>query len=387
MLKELIKRFFVAPYSMTMLQDGGGTLPFVGPGNALRYTPVYRAVTLIASDIARIDTTISATGADSLFKSPSRYMSAYEFRRAMTMQVLLYGNAFAAINKTVGGELLELIMLQPDTVTLDLTSGEPIYKTREYGNLTRDQMFHLKAPNTNGLWGESPISLCKTSLQLLAAQEDMALKAYSNAGNPKIALVHPGPLSLEARQRIMSDYEQKHSGTANVGKPLVLAEGMRIERISSTLDDAGLQAARQYSISDISRIYGVPTLMLGEASSGNAYGSLEWTGRQYVDGCLMSWLESWRSEILTKLATPFDKVDFDVDELQRPGMAETMASLRTAVEAGFLTRNEARDELDMEPLPGLDAPIVAMNMGTGGGTTNAGNDTSQTAGAVNDFTA
>jgi len=24
-LKELLKRFFVAPYSMTMLQDGGGT--------------------------------------------------------------------------------------------------------------------------------------------------------------------------------------------------------------------------------------------------------------------------------------------------------------------------------------------------------------------------
>ena len=386
MLKELIKRFFVAPYSMTMLQDGGGTLPYVVPSNALRYTPVYRAVTLIASDIARIDTTISATGADSLFKSPSRYMSAYEFRRAMTMQVLLYGNAFAAINKTIGGELLELIMLQPDTVTLDLTSGEPIYKTREYGDLTRDQVFHLKAPNTNGLWGESPVSLCRTSLQLLAAQEDMALKAYSNAGNPKIALVHPGPLSLEARQRIMSDYEQKHAGTANTGKPLVLAEGMRIERISSTLDDAGLQAARQYSVGDVSRIYGVPSSYLSE-NVGPSYGTLEWLSRMYVDACLMPWLQTWSAEILSKLATPFDTVDFDVDELVRPGMAETMASLRTAVEAGFLTRNEARDELDMEPLPGLDAPIVAMNMGTGGGTTNAGNDTSQTAGAVNDFTA
>jgi len=385
-LKELIKRFFVAPYSMTMLQDGVGTLPYVVPSNALRYTPVYRAVTLIASDIARIDTTISSTGADSLFKSPSRYMSAYEFRRAMTMQVLLYGNAFAAINKTIGGELLELIMLQPDTVTLDLTSGEPIYRTREYGDLTRDQVFHLKAPNTNGLWGESPISLCKTSLQLLAAQEDMALKAYSNAGNPKIALVHPGPLSLEARQRIMSDYEQKHAGTANTGKPLVLAEGMRIERISSTLDDAGLQAARQYSVGDVSRIYGVPSSYLSE-NVGPSYGTLEWLSRMYVDACLMPWLQTWSAEILSKLATPFDTVDFDVDELVRPGMAETMASLRTAVEAGFLTRNEARDELDLDPLPGLDAPIVALNMGTGGGTTNAGNDTSQTAGAVNDFTA
>lgn len=386
MLKALLQRFFVAPYSATLLPEPTGSVPYVSASNALRYTPVYRAVTLIASDIARIDTTVTNGQADSLLKSPSPYMSSYEMRRAMTMQVLLYGNAFAAINKTVGGELIEMIMLQPDTVTLDLNSGQPIYKTREYGDLTRDQVFHLKAPNTNGLWGESPISLCRTSLQVLAAQEEMALKAYSNAGNPKIALVHPGPLSLEARQRIMSDYEQKHSGTANTGKPLVLAEGMRIERISSTLDDAGLQAARQYSVGDVSRIYGVPSSYLSE-NVGPSYGTLEWLSRMYVDACLMPWLQTWRAEILSKLATPFDTVDFDVDELVRPGMAETMASLRTAVEAGFLTRNEARDELDLDPLPGLDAPIVALNMGTGGGTTNAGNDTSQTAGAVNDFTA
>jgi hypothetical protein len=79
-------------------------------------------------------------------------------------------------------------------------------------------------------------------------------------------------------------------------------------------------------------------------------------------------------------------VSFDLDSLQRPSLAEQMASLRTGVEAGFITRNEAREWLDLEPLPGLDAPIVAKNMGTGGGTTNIGNDTSETAGSPNDFT-
>jgi hypothetical protein len=49
-----------------------------------------------------------------------------------------------------------------------------------------------------------------------------------------------------------------------------------------------------------------------------------------------------------------------------------------------ITRNEARARLDMKPLPGLDEPIVAKNMGTGGGSTNIGADTS--AGALNDFT-
>ena len=384
MIRSLIQRLFVGPWSSTILTEGGGSIPYVSASNALRYTPVYRAVTLIANDIARIEMEVTASGADSLLRSPSPYMSAFEMRRAMTMQVLLYGNAFAAINRTRGGELLELILLETDSVSLDLTGPRPIYRTRLYGDLAQEQIFHLRAPNTTGLWGDSPINLCRTSLQLMAAQEEMALNAYSNAGNPKIALVHPGPLSLEARQRITADYEAKHAGTQNTGRPLVLAEGMRVERISSTLDDAVLQAARQYSVGDVSRIYGVPSSYLSE-NVGPSYGTLEWLSRMYVDACLQQWMQVWKAEIITKLATPFDSVIFDTDDIVRPGMAETMAALRTAVEAGFMTRNEAREELDLEPLPGLDAPIVALNMGTGGGQTNLGDDTSEEAGTPNDF--
>jgi HK97 family phage portal protein len=218
----------------------------------------------------------------------------------------------------------------------------------------------------------------------MAAQEEMALKAYSNAGNPKIALVHPGPLSLDARQRIMADYEARHAGTANTGKPLVLAEGMRIERISSTLDDAGLQAARQYSVGDVARIYGVPSNYLSE-TAGPAYSTLEWLARIYVQTAIEPWCAVWGAEIRNKLGGVGTSVTWDTDDLVRPGMAETMAALRTAVEAGFMTRNEARDELDMPALPGLDQPVIALNMGTGGGTTNIGNDTSQNAGTPNDF--
>jgi HK97 family phage portal protein len=383
-LRKLLQRLFVAPYSSTILYEGSGSLPFVTAANALRYTPVYRAVSLISSDVARVELEVSSAGAQSLLDNPSPYMSGHEFRRAMTMQLLLWGNSFAAINRTRGGELIELILLDPDSVSLDTTGAVPFYRTRLYGDLQLDQMFHLKAPNTNGLWGESPINLCRTSLQLLAAQEDMALKAYSNAGNPKIALVHPGPLSLEARQRIMADYEAKHAGTANTGKPLVLAEGMRIERISSTLDDAGLQSARQYSVGDVSRIYGVPSSYLSE-NVGPSYGTLEWLSRMYVDACLQQWLNVWRAEIVAKLGGIGSGVTWDTDELVRPGMAETMAALRTAVEAGFMTRNEAREELDLPPLAGLDEPIVALNMGTGGGGTNLGTDTSENAGTPNDF--
>jgi HK97 family phage portal protein len=382
-IRSLLQRMFVGPWSSTLLSTGDDAgIPYVTASTALRYTPVYRAVTLIAADLARISVEISAAGAASLMSSPSRFMSAFEFRRAISMQLLLYGNGFAAINRTRGGELLELILLDPDSVSLDLTGSEPIYKTRTYGELTTDQVFHLRAPSVSGLWGESPISLCRTSLQLLAAQEQMALKNYQNAGNPKIAIVHPMKLTAEAMQKIESDYMKRHSGSVNAGRPLVLMENMKIERISSTIDDSGLDAARKYSIGDVSRIYGVPASYLSE-SVGSSYGSMEWLSRMYVDACLTQWIACWSSEISAKLATPFDSISWDIDELIRPGLAETMAAYRTAVEAGFMTRNEAREELDMDPLPGLDDPIVAKNMGTGGGTTNIGADTS--AGSSNDF--
>jgi hypothetical protein len=69
--------------------------------------------------------------------------------------------------------------------------------------------------------------------------------------------------------------------------------------------------------------------------------------------------------------------------ISRPSLAEQMAALRTGVESGVITRNEAREYLNLAPLDGLDEPIIAKNMGTGGGQTNIGADTS--AGSVDDF--
>jgi phage portal protein BeeE len=78
----------------------------------------------------------------------------------------------------------------------------------------------------------------------MAAQESAQLEVMKNAGNPKLAIVHPGPLSAGAREAIAQKFTSDHGGAENAGKPLVLAEGMRVERISSTLEDSGISAAR-----------------------------------------------------------------------------------------------------------------------------------------------
>jgi HK97 family phage portal protein len=388
MLGKLLHRFFghwsTFPGASILVPSQSGSIPLVDADTALQYTPVYRAVSLIANDLARVDCSVSNQVVDALLRSPNRYISGFEFRRLMTMQCALYGNAFALINRTRSGDLLELIPLGNHSVTLDLTGPEPIYRSSLYGELRIEQVLHFRTMGYGGLWGESPARLCNAALTVMAAQEQSQLKSMENAGQPKLALVHPGALNDKQRQMVAEQYVKQHAGSVNAGRPLVLGDNMRVERISSTFDNDGIDAARRYSIQDVSRIFGVPVSYLSEHSQ-NAYGSMEWLGRMYVDHCIEHWAAVWRSEILAKLASPFDTVSFDLDALQRPSLAEQMAALRTGVEAGFITRNEARARLDLDPLPGLDEPIVAKNMGTGGGTTNLGADTSAQEGTPNDF--
>lgn len=387
MIRSLLQRFFFGHYPThgVLPIEGMDQLPLVTASNAIQYTPVWRAVQLISNDLARIELEISDPTVDALMRSPNRFMSGFEFRRTLTMHCALYGNGFALINRTLGGELFELMPLDPDSVSLDLTGTEPIYRTRAYGDLTGEKLIHIRCAGFSGLWGESPARVCRAALTVMAAQEQSQLKSMENAGQPKLALVHPAALNDKQRQMVAEQYMKQHAGSVNAGRPLVLGDNMRVERISSTFDNDGIDLARRYSIQDVSRIFGVPVPYLSDHSQ-STYGSMEWLGRMYVDHCMKHWAAMWESEIRTKLGTTFSEVYWDFDQLQRPSLAEQMAALRTGVEAGFITRNEARAHLDLDPLPGLDEPIVAKNMGTGGGTTNLGVDTSAEAGSPSDFT-
>lgn len=346
-------------------------IPFVGPASALHFTPVYRAVNLISNDIARTPAEFMTPNLERIWERPNRFQSGYDFVRQMTQQALLYGNAFALINRKRNGEIYELVPLAIGSVTLDVTSPTPVYKTTEYGPLSPENILHIKANPIEGLWANSPIQLCKTAIIVGLSQENNVQKNAENGGLPNMAFIHPTQLNAAARQAIVHDYLKNHTGK-NAGKPIVIAENMRIEKLSSTSVAADLEQARKYSIADVSRIYGVPTAYLGE-TSGNVYGSLEWMGRAYLDSCLSHWFEAWKSEFMLKLG---EEPLFDTDFIIRPSLAETFAALRTGVEAGLLTQNEARAILDYDPVEGGDKFYIAKNLGQGGGQTNLGKDTS-----------
>jgi HK97 family phage portal protein len=359
--------YYSAPYGNSISST------FISPATALTLTPVWRAVNLIANDVARTPAEWGNPNLETLYARPNQHQSGYDFRRMMTLQCLLYGNAFALINRRKSGGVYEIIPLTVGSVSLTVTNGTPVYKTLEYGDVAIQDMLHLKASILDGLWANSPINICRTAITTGIQQEDNAASLAQTA--PTIALIHPSNVNAAAKQAIAEQYSRNHTGAGAGGKPLVLGENLKVQEISSASNQEGLEIARKYSISDVSRIFGVPSSYLSE-TSGSVYGSLEFLTRMYLDACLSHWFAAWNSEFGMKLG---EECLFDTDFIARPSLAETYAAIRTGIESGVLTKNEARAILDYDPVDGGDEFSQALNLGTGGGQTNLGTDTNQIA--------
>jgi HK97 family phage portal protein len=378
--REFITRSFglqtVSASNLFLMHEPASSNERVSEETCWRIVPVYRAITMIANDIGRLPfhaavresdgdlVPVESGVIDMLADSPHRYIGSMEFRRTLTNQALRYGNAFAAIVRNGRGDVLELVPMLPGEVQLhsrvtgDLT--ELYYTHHREGRLAPEDVLHLKAPGNDGLWGESPIRSAREALGLMRAMEKTGGRLYAQAGVPKLALVHPGALSPAAIQSIADSYQQKHAGADNAGKPLVLGEGMRIEKINQSLEDQMWQQAREFSVQEVSRLFGVPVVYLSEHSR-STFASITELTRGYWDGCLAHWTAVWSEEVRRKLLAPGQHLVWDTRDLLKGSFSDQVSSLRSAVEAGLLTRNEARQRLGLPTLPGLDEPLTPAN--------------------------
>jgi len=359
------------------LQQPASSGERVTEDTALRLVPVYRAVTLISSDVAKLPVhaaireadgdlvPVESAAADLIASEPNRYMGSFEFRRTLTLQALRYGNAFAQIVRSGGGELLELIPLLPTDVSMHTDSGGVWYTHGQLGRLEPEELLHIRMPGYDGLWGESPIRLAAEAMGLARAMEKTGGRLYAQAGMPKLALVHPGALSPAALQSISDSYAEKHAGAENAGRPLVLGEGMKIEKINQSLEDQMWLQARIFSVQEVSRLFGVPTVYLAEHSR-STFASITELTRTYWDGCLSHWTAVWSEEVRRKLLPPGQHLAWDTKDLLKGSFQDQVVALRSAVESGLLTRNEARQRLGLPTLPGLDEPLTPENTRTEG---------------------
>jgi len=297
-------------------------------------------------------------------------------------QIGIGGNAYFHIARDTDGSPMALHLLDPyttfprlaDNVPYDIVADyESSYQGRNFVYDPRD-IVHVRGHTTRGVIGLSPIGAAREAIGLGLAQESFGSRFFGNDAKSGGFIIQPGdmnPRAKKAKQTAMSsDDEEGMGGPENAHRPKILDPGAKYIPVTISPEDSQFLESRAFQVAEIARFYRTPLVFL-DSSSATAWGSgIEQLKIGFVELTINPLADRWADELTRKLLTPEERaagyyVDLDTGVLLLGDMQSRGEFYSKAIQAGWLVRNEARKRERLNPLPGLDLPLMPVNMQDG----------------------
>jgi len=352
----------------------------INEANATTVTAVYACVARIAQAVGTLPVHVyqwSEAGAQRieggtlpwlLGVEPNEFQSSVDFRQTLQPHLDLWGNAYAALERNGRGDVVALLPLLPDRMTVERRAGRVRYLaglsdgTRV--EIPASEVIHLKHFGLDGLVGLSPIQQARGAVGLAKAAEDFGARFFKNDARPGVILECPGRLSDAAVARLKESWAERFSGP-NQHRPAVLEEGIKLHEVGIPPQDAQFLETRRMQKEEVASIYGVPLSLL-QSSEGRTYASAEQDDIQFVKYCIAPRVAVWESELNRKLFSARSGgrqyVKFNLNGLLRGAFKDRMEALVRGVQGGLFTPNEARSLEELPPMPGGDSLYLQQNM-------------------------
>lgn len=279
----------------------------------------------------------------------------------------LRGDAYAKIQRNAGGVITGLVPLHPDRVQTVVSDGDiQYYYQPRNGNaygIYSDDMLHIPGFGYDGETGRSLSVVQHAAFQAIGialAADDFSGKFYANGASAKHVITSPGKMGPDQIDLLRQTYSDRYTGPSNIGKPMVLTEGLTVTELSMSAIDAELLDSRKYQVIDIARAFGVPPFMIGANDTTTSWGTgIEQMTLGFVKFTLQSYLNRIEQEINRKFfRTAKTFVEFNLDGLLRGDSKSESDYLRQArggsMGSGWLTLNEVRRIKNLPPVEGGD---------------------------------
>lgn len=309
-----------------------------------------------------------------LHDAPNEYMTSFEYRETVQGHLALWGNAFSQLEYNRSGQVTSIFPLRPDRMMeIRTENGVRMYKYQLPDGketwLNGNFIWHLKAFG-DGLWGYSPVELMRNGIGLTMALEKYGSKLFGNGARPGGVLEHPGKLGPEAAKNLRVSWTEAHGGLDNSNKVAILEEGLKWHEVGMPNDDAQFLETRKFQTAEIARIWRVPPHMIGDLERAT-FSNIEELGIEFVQYTLAPWLVMWEQSIRQNLMLQQERKryysEFLVDGLLRGNTLSRYQAYQSGIQSGWLTRADAREKENLNPIEGLEKPLVPMNMMEEGG--------------------
>lgn len=199
---------------------------------------------------------------------PSPLYGTYELYSSIVRTLMMRGNYLALItNWDENGNAMQLAPIHPDAVTLDSTSGIPVYEVLgvKFGY---NQVFHVRSHAPVGsLWGRGVIERYRGALSGALYEQNYGLTSFKSGAVPTAVVQLDTKLPTQDQvDAVNASWQASHGG--GIRKPLVTGTALSITPLSWSPHDAEFIESRKLTIAEAALMCGLRPEDLGAAIGG-----------------------------------------------------------------------------------------------------------------------
>lgn len=347
----------------------------VTPDSSLQATAVFSCVRILSESVAALPLMLykrlDGGGKERASKhplyslvhdSPNDDQTSFEFREMMQGHLSLRGNSFAFIDWARGGKVKQLIPMHPDRMQVKRSSsGGIFYDYRKLDGTTETfesgEILHLRGLSSDGVIGLSPIEVAREAVGLSLATEEYGARFFSNGTHVGAYLEADGPVSTDAKRNLKESLAREHGGLANAHGIPIFEQGMKLQRLNMTAEDAQFLESRKFQISEIARIFRVPPHKIYDLDRAT-FSNIEQQSIDFVTDSILPWLSRWEQRLskslLKKSERPEYFFEFKLDALLRGEALKRAQALQILRRNGIMNADEWRAMENMNPIGGED---------------------------------
>ena len=341
---------------------------------ALGLSAVYAAINKISSTLASLPLNLYRETNDGKIlakehpafvlvnSEPNERDTAFKFIETMLSDALMYGCAYAAIERGgITGRAVQLHPLNPSVIRADVYDGQQIFRDSDSGNIYYpDDLIILEA-----FRGKSPIRLHMENLGITAAAMEYGARFFGTGGNIGGFLMTDKSLTDEQYHRLKNTWSHQHQGIHNAHETAILEHGLKFERSTIPPDEAQFIATRKFQVEEVARIFGIPPILI-QAEGTTTYNNVEQILIAFAQQTLIPWARRFEVEFDRKLIPERERgeyhVRFDMRSLLRGDLSSRRDFYSTALQQGFMSVNEVRRMEDMNGIGDAgDIHLVQVN--------------------------
>ena len=355
--------------------------------NAYQIAAVWSAVSLISDTIGTlpVDVFFRDDGNRRPFRPKPSWVGQPDvnfnghstFYKSVLVSLLIDGNAFIRVFSNRRGEVVNLNVLNPNTVDVKRNGqGSLIFDVvGEDKPLTTEEIVYIPDLLKPGhVRGVSRVGAMKENLSLAKALEMYAATFFGSGTTLQGVIEYPGALTEEQATSLRNSFDNAHKGWRKSGRTGVLSGGASFKATQADPEKSQALEARRMAVEDVARIWRIPSHMLNLPGT-NTYSSVEQNMIAFVTHTLRPYvtlLEDNMSVLMDRYPGGADAfIKFNMNGLLRADTQARFSSYSTGLQSGFLTINDIRSWEDLTAQEGEAAsqvrvPLANVNLSESG---------------------